>query len=86
MKFDPAKNAANLAKHGLALSDFLGFDDEPGPVVINDDRFDYGEVRRRIFGRIDGKAHMVVVAESKAGLRLISYRRAHDKELRRYGI
>jgi len=41
--FDPAKDAANIAKHGLSLADFAGFDS--ASITEIDDRYDYGEVR-----------------------------------------
>jgi len=82
IEFDPAKDAANLAKHGVALADFEGFDADP--VEIEDDRYDYGETRIRAFGRIGGVAHCLVYTPTSTGIRLISLRRAHDKEMRRY--
>lgn len=82
ISFDPAKDAANIAKHGLSLADFPGFDAAPSVVV--DDRFDYGETRYQARGRIDGKAHMIVYVETADGIHLISFRRAHEKEMRRY--
>jgi uncharacterized protein len=80
--FDPAKNAANIAKHGLSLADFAGFDAEP--TVLVDDRFDYGETRSRAFGRIDGDGHCLVFTMRGSTMHLISFRRAHEKEMRRY--
>ncbi len=80
--FDPVKDAANLAKHGLSLSDFRGFDEEPMTVV--DDRVDYGEQRFQARGRIDGKSFCLVYTETADGIRLISLRRAHAKEMRRH--
>lgn len=80
--FDPNKNIANKIKHGVSLSDFQGFDAEP--VVLIDDRFDYGETRYRAFGRIDGMAYCLVFAQEKNTMRLISFRRAHIKEINRY--
>ena len=56
--FDPAKNTANIAKHGVSLADFEGFDTVP--LVIEDDRSDYGEQRFQAFGTIGGKGHMIV--------------------------
>lgn len=82
IEFDPAKNEANIAKHGLALADFDGFDSSP--LVLADDRFDYGESRFRAFGRIDGKGFSIAYTETATGIRLISFRRAHEKEMRRY--
>jgi uncharacterized protein len=82
-EFDRAKDALNRAEHGVALSDFTGFDQEP--VVTVDERFDYGEPRYRAFGRIDGKGYCLVYTVREHAIRLISFRRARDKEMRRYG-
>ena len=81
-EFDPAKDEANFARHRLRLSDFAGFDMKPA--VAEDERVDYGEPRFRAFGRIDGKGYCLVYTERDTGLRLISFRRAHEKEMRRY--
>ncbi|MEQ1497721.1 MAG: BrnT family toxin [Novosphingobium sp.] len=81
--FDPAKDAINRAKHGLSLADAAAF--ELGSAVVElDGRFDYGEMRFRAFGRVDGQARCLVFAWSGSTIRAISYRRAHGKEMRRY--
>ena len=80
--FDPAKDAANIAKHGLSLADFEGFDGAPH--VSIDARFDYGEVRYLARGRIGGKGHCAVFTVTATGMHFISFRRAHEKEMRRY--
>lgn len=80
--FDPAKNEANIAKHGLSFADFAGFD--TAPVLVRDDRFDYGESRFRAFGRIDGEARCLVFTVRGEALHAISFRRVHVKEMRRY--
>lgn len=81
-EFDPAKDEANRAKHGLSLADFAGFDSEP--IVIEDTRFDYGEPRFIALGRIDALPHSLVYTLRGNVLRLISFRRAHEKEMRRH--
>lgn len=80
--FDPAKNDANIAKHGLSFSDFTGFDAEP--VVAEDDRYDYGETRLRAYGRIDGASYCLVFTIRGDAVHAISFRKAHAKEMRRY--
>ncbi len=80
--FDPSKNAINIAKHGLSLADFEGF--ESVASIETDDRFEYGEVRYRGFGRIEGLGYSIAFAQVDDGFRLISFRRAHEKEMRRY--
>ena len=47
IEFDPAKDAANLAKHGVSLALARELDWEAALVWV-DDRFEYGEVRRII--------------------------------------
>ena len=84
IEFDPAKDTANLAKHGLSLADAGEFDLAHAVVEI-DDRADYGEARFRAFGRVDGEARCIAFALRGNIIRVISYRRAHAKEMRRYG-
>jgi uncharacterized DUF497 family protein len=81
--FDPEKDARNIARHGLSLADFTGFDEEAAVQV--DDRRDYGETRFVALGRIGGVPHAVVYTRRGETMRLISFRRAHEKELRRHG-
>lgn len=83
--FDPAKDAANIAKHGLSLADAADFEMAEA-VVETDTRHDYGEPRFRAFGRVDGEARCLVFTYREGEVRAISFRRAHEKELRRYGL
>jgi len=84
VEFDPAKDAANFARHGLSLAQAVEFD-MASAVVETDNRFDYGESRFRAFGRVEGQARCLVFAMRGQTVRVISYRRAHEKEMRRYG-
>ena len=82
--FDPAKDAVNHAKHGvsLALAEVLF----AGPhVSLTDDRFDYGEVREVAFGRINGRLLVCVYADRGDERRVISLRKANQREVKRYG-
>lgn len=81
-EWDPAKNVANKAKHGIGFESFTGWDDEA--IVIPDDRFDYGEPRLIAFGRIDGRPHAMVYTKRESTTRLISFRRAREEEIGRY--
>ena len=83
IEFDAAKDAINIAKHGLSLADAAEFDLASAVVVI-DDRREYGEVRYRAFGRVNGEARFLAFAIRGPVIRVISYRRAHAKEMRRY--
>jgi uncharacterized DUF497 family protein len=81
--FDPAKNEANIKKHGLSLADAAQLELGEAVVVI-DNRQDYGEVRFRAFGRIDGQGYCLAFSLVSGSVRAISFRRAHEKEMLRY--
>tara|TARA_R110002124_G_scaffold227736_1_gene392941 strand:+ start:355 stop:639 length:285 start_codon:yes stop_codon:yes gene_type:complete len=79
-EWDEAKNAANIAKHGLSFKEAVqAFD---GPVfTIVDDRVDYGELREISIGLIEDRAIIAIVHTDRQGrTRLISARRANRKE------
>lgn len=81
IEFDPDKDEANVAKHGISLDRAADLEIE---AVVPDDRRDYGEPRIRAFGMIDGEAHCLVFTARDGHVRAISLRRAHTKEYRRY--
>jgi uncharacterized protein len=85
IEWDEAKDAENITKHGLALGDAVHFE-MSGAVVEVDTRYDYRETRLRAFGRIHGVGHCLVFTYRGQVIRVISFRREHDKEMRRYGI
>jgi uncharacterized DUF497 family protein len=49
-------------------------------VITIDDRKDYGEVRYRAFGTIDDRLHVLIFAARGAQTRVISLRRANERE------
>jgi len=79
--FDPAKDRANLAKHGVSLARAA---DMEMAAVIEDDRHNYGEARYRAFGFIDSVAHCLAFTTRGETIRAISLRRAHAKEIKRH--
>lgn len=83
-EFDPVKCTANLAKHGLDLRDGLALNLDEAVVLI-DGRVDYHETRYRAFGRIEGSGYCLAFTLRGDAIRLISFRRAHEKEMARYG-
>jgi len=85
IEFDPAKDAANIAKHGVSLQAAEGFDWDTA-VEREDDRFDYGEVRFVAMGRIGDRLHVLVFTEGshEQAVRAISLRPAEKQETRFY--
>jgi len=84
-EWDEAKCEANRAKHGVGFEVVEDFD-WSSAVIGADERYDYGEVRARAFGRIAGVAHCIAFTRRGQALRIISLRHMHEKEIRRYGI
>lgn len=79
IEFDPAKDAVNIAKHGISLSRAAEFE---LLAYVDDDRFE--EPRFRLYGMIDGVAHCVAGTTRGEKVRVISLRRARAKEMKRY--
>lgn len=79
IEFDPAKDEANIAKHGVSLARAA---DLEILARVSDTRFD--EPRYRAYGLIDGVAHCLAYTIRNGAVRAISLRRAHLKEIRRY--
>ena len=85
--FDPAKDAANMAKHGVSLTEAAGF--EWGTAVVwPDTRRDYGEPRMVALGYIGLRIMSVVFVdrppEQPTERRIISLRKANTREVKRY--
>jgi uncharacterized protein len=83
-RFDPSKDTVNRAKHGvsLALAEILF----AGPhLTIEDDRFDYGEIRLIAFGLIRDRLFVCVYVDRGSIRRIISLRKANSREVKRYG-
>lgn len=84
VEFDPAKNAANLAKHGISLARTGDLDFQTA-FIRPDQRRDYGEPRWRAYGMIEDRMHMLAFTMRAGVLMPISLRKANAKEARRYG-
>ncbi len=85
--FDPAKDAANVATHGVSLTEAAGF--EWGSAVVwPDTRRDYGEARMVALGYIGLRIMALVFVdrppEKPTERRIISLRKANSREVKRY--
>ena len=83
-KFDPDKDAANIAKHGLSLVEGEGVLNDPLGLTLEDES-SKGEPRWITIGaNASGEFLVVVWTERDDGERLISVRRATAKERKEY--
>lgn len=83
ISFDPAKDARNVAERGLSFGRAVEFDFESALYSV-DNRRDYGEVRLQALGYLAGRLHMLVFVELAHGIRVVSFRKANKREVKRY--
>ena len=83
IEFDPAKSEANEALRGLPFSRVADFDFDTA-LVAADTRFSYGEQRLIAVGYVGSRLHAVAYTLRDGRLRVIGFRKANDREARRY--
>lgn len=83
IEFDPAKDEANIAKHGVSLARAADFEMEAAS-VSKDDRADYGEDRFVAVGQLDGRLHVLIFTLRDEAVRAISLRKANKREVKRH--
>jgi len=81
--FDPLKDQRNRQKHGISLADARLLDWEHVDLWF-DQRRDYGEPRQCGTGRIGRRLYFVVFVWRNGKRRIISLRKANDREEKRY--
>ena len=82
--FDPEKRRLTLEQRGLDSADADKVFDGPH-LTIEDDRIDYGEVRYLTVGMLEQRMVVLVWTPRGQDLRIISMRKANDREQRAYG-
>ena len=83
ISFDPAKRAATLRNRRVDFADAAVVFE--GPVfTFPDERFDYPEERYITAGTLAGRMVIVVWTPTEDGRRIISMRKANDREQTRY--
>lgn len=83
IEFDPTKDAANIAKHGVSLAEADGFEWETC-IERADIRYVYGEDRMTAIGYIGTRLHVAVFVDRGPVRRVISLRKANKREERIY--
>ena len=83
VSFDPSKNERNIRRRNLSFEHAAEF--EFGTAHIQtDSRQEYGEVRNAALGSLHGRLHVLCFTETSDGIRVISFRKANDREVKRY--
>lgn len=81
--YDPTKNASNIELRGLSFERAADFDFQTAIFWI-DTRKTYPEVRISALGLLTGRLHAMVFTETTNGIRVISFRKANKREVKRY--
>lgn len=84
VEFDPDKDAANQAKHGIALAFGADVLSDGSLLEVLDVRFDYPEDRYVAYGMVSAQVWVCVYTPRGAVHRIISVRKAKPHEIRRY--
>ena len=84
ISFDPAKNAKNIAERGLSFELVANLEWETA-LAEEDNRRDYGERRVRVLGLLGKRLHVAVITMRGTTVQVISFRKANEREVRRYG-
>ncbi|MBF0166942.1 MAG: BrnT family toxin [Alphaproteobacteria bacterium] len=83
-EFDPEKDAANRVKHGLSLGFGARVLADPDRLELLDVRCDYAEDRFIAYGKVQGRVYVCVFTLRGRTCRIISVRKANDRETSRY--
>ncbi len=83
-EWDDAKNNACFARRGFDFAYAVRVFFDPNRLVAQDRRLDYGEARYRLLGMIDGRAYVVIYTIRGSAIRIISARKANQKEVEDY--
>lgn len=84
VEFDPAKDALNLAKHGVGLAFGAKIFDDRDHIVLASIRLVDGEERFKVIGRVEGKLWTAIHVFRGDTIRMISVRRSNAGEERAY--
>ena len=83
LTFHPTKDSTNFDKHGLSLSE-AKFLDWAGALSWIDNRKDHGEIRCVALAPMKHRLYCVVYVDTKVSRRIISLRKANNREIDRY--
>ncbi|WAP70563.1 BrnT family toxin [Jiella pelagia] len=81
--WDETKRRANLAKHGVDFALARRIDLDAADIEV-DDRRSYGEVRLIARAEVEDRLYVMVFTYRGETVRVISLRKANDREVLRY--
>jgi uncharacterized DUF497 family protein len=83
VSFDPNKSAKNAIERGFPF-DVVSEFDFSSALFTKDERRTYAETRYVAMGLLHGRLHVLCFTETVDGIRVISFRKANDREVKAY--
>ena len=83
VSYDSNKNKRNIKQRGLNFDRVADLDWD-NAWIYEDDRNEYNEIRFIAYSMLDKRLHFVCFTETKDGIRIISFRKANSREVKRY--
>ena len=83
-EWDDRKAGQNIAKHGVPFEYAVRVFLDPHRLDSEDTRRDYSEERWLTLGKIEGRLFAVAYTPRGTAIRLISARKANEREQRKY--
>jgi hypothetical protein len=83
IEYDPIKSARNERERGLPFAAAVRLFDAIR-IEWEDRRRNYGEARFCTLGEIEGRVHFAAFTRRGEAVRIISFRKANAREIRRY--
>lgn len=84
IEYDPKKNERNIKERDLSFERARHFDFATA-IFLTDNRSDYNETRYIAVGYLDSRLHILCFVEIHGGIRVISFRKANNREVIKYG-
>ena len=81
--FDPAKNERNIQLRRPSFEKVESFTFESALFDV-DERKEYPETRYVALGLLGDRVHVLCFSETPDGIRVISFRKANSREVKRY--
>jgi hypothetical protein len=81
--FDPAKNERDIRERGLSFEETACCSFDTALYAI-DRRQEFAEVRYVAVGLLGDRLHVLCFTEAAEGIRVISFRKANAREVKRY--
>ena len=83
VSYDSNKNKRNIEHRGLSFDRVADLDWD-NVWLYQDERNEYNEIRFIAYSMLEKRLHFVCFTETEDGIRVISFRKANSREVKRY--